>query len=203
MNSTLLKLINSIDTSALTEERCLILHQLIAYSQDKIDKNQRINLNFICTHNSRRSHLSQVWAQTMAEYFNLPNIFCYSGGTESTAVYPTIIETLKHQGFEIVELSDSINPIYALKYDENGTPIIAFSKTFDHAFNPKQKFAAIMTCTHADENCPFIIGAECRIPLNYEDPKLYDHSPLKKEKYEERSLQIATEMKYIFGKLKA
>ena len=59
-----------------------------------------------------------------------------------------------------------------------------------------------MTCSHADENCPLIPGAEKKISLMYEDPKLFDRTILEKEKYRERSLQIATEMKYVFSKIK-
>ena len=59
-----------------------------------------------------------------------------------------------------------------------------------------------MTCSHADGNCPFIAGAEKRIPITYEDPKLFDNTEQQAAKYEERSLQIATEMLYIFSQIK-
>ena len=47
-----------------------------------------------------------------------------------------------------------------------------------------------------------INGAEKRIPITYEDPKAYDNTPQQLEKYKERSLQIATEMKYVFSNIK-
>ena len=59
-----------------------------------------------------------------------------------------------------------------------------------------------MTCSHADENCPFIAGAEKRIPITYEDPKKFDNTPEQLAKYNERSLQIATELFYVFSKVK-
>jgi len=159
-------------------------------------------LNLICTHNSRRSHLSQVWAQTMAHYYRLSNIQCYSGGTEATALFPMVSQTLNHQGFNIKTLSEGTNPVYAIKFDDNTPAIIGFSKTFDDSFNAQSDFAAVMTCSHADENCPFIPGANRRIALNYEDPKAFDGTPQQASKYEERSIQIATEMKYVFSSIK-
>jgi arsenate reductase len=72
----------------ITQERKAVLQPLIDYIQIKASNQEEIRLNFICTHNSRRSHLSQVWAQTASSYFNISNVFCYSGGTEATALFP-------------------------------------------------------------------------------------------------------------------
>lgn len=194
--------IKSIDTSTISTERKEVLQPLIDYIQQKTINNNTVRLNFICTHNSRRSHLSQIWAQTMAAYFNVQNVNCYSGGTEATAMYTMVAETLKKQGFNIQKLSKNSNPVYAIKYNNNELPIIGFSKKFDHQFNPENNFCAIMTCSQADEGCPFIAGAEKRVPITYEDPKLYDNTNLQSEKYLERSIQIATEMYYVFSNIK-
>ena len=193
--------ISDLDISKISKERKKVLQPLIDFIQGKKEKSQAINLNFICTHNSRRSHLSQVWAQTMAGYFNVKNIQCFSGGTEATALFPVIVEALKNSGFQITKESDKENPIYRISFSEIEKPIIGFSKTYDDEFNPKSEFAAVMTCSHADENCPFIAGAEKRITVTYEDPKAFDGTPTQAEKYQERSEQIATEMKYVFSKI--
>jgi arsenate reductase len=137
----------------------------------------------------------------MAEYYNIKNVFCYSGGTEATALFPVAASTLENTGFKIEKLSQEANPVYAIKFTENAHPLICFSKTFDADFNPASEFAAILTCSSADKGCPFIIGAEKRIPITYEDPKAFDNTPLQIEKYNERSLQIATELKYVFSKI--
>lgn len=194
--------INSLEKLSINEARKEILDSFIQFIQQKVDSNQEIRLNFICTHNSRRSHLTQIWAQTMAFHFNIPNVYCYSGGTEATAMFYKISEILKKQGFKINPLSDIINPVYAVKYAENQHPIICFSKEYFHDFNPKSDFAAIMTCNDADLNCPVVYGAEKRIPIKYDDPKAYDNTVLMNEKYEERSLQIASEMFYVFSRVK-
>jgi arsenate reductase len=137
----------------------------------------------------------------MAHYFNIKNVFCYSGGTEATALFPMAKETLKNTGFQIKTLSEGENPVYSIKYAENEHPIIGFSKKLEDDFNPKSEFAAIMTCSQADGACPFISGAEKRIPITFEDPKAFDATPQQAEKYTERSLQIATELYYVFSQI--
>lgn len=194
-------LIKELDPQTISEERKAVLQPIIDFIQSKVSANQEIRINFICTHNSRRSHLSQVWAQTMANYFSIKNVYCYSGGTEATALFPMVAETLKNSGFQINAISKNENPVYSIKYADNEHPIIGFSKKLDDEFNPKSEFAAIMTCSQADGGCPFIIGAEKRIPITYEDPKVFDNSPQQEEKYNERSLQIATEMFYVFSQI--
>ncbi|WP_282179713.1 low molecular weight phosphatase family protein [Maribacter stanieri] len=195
------ELIQELKPDNISAERKKTLQPLIDLIQDKTANHQEIRLNFICTHNSRRSHLSQVWAQTMASFFNIKNVFCYSGGTEATAMFPMVSETLQNQGFQIQKLSDTSNPIYAIKYAENEHPVIGFSKSFENSFNPASHFTAIMTCSQADGGCPFIAGAEKRVPITFEDPKAFDNTPQQAEKYAERSIQIATELFYIFSQI--
>ncbi len=195
------KTIQQLNFESITAERKIILQPLIDYIQLKVTNQQEIRLNFICTHNSRRSHLSQVWAQTSAAFYGIKNTFCYSGGTEATALFPMAAQTLSKQGFQIETISQGNNPVYSIKHNENTHPIIGFSKTFDNSFNPQSEFAAILTCSSADQGCPFIAGAEKRIPITYEDPKTFDNTAQQAEKYEERSLQIATELFYVFAQI--
>jgi arsenate reductase len=183
------------------KERKIILQPLIDFVQQKKNIKEPININFICTHNSRRSHLSQIWAQVAAAHFNIPNVNCYSGGTEETALFPKVAETLTDQGFSIFKIADTNNPVYAIKYSDNVLPVIGFSKKYDSPFNPVSAFAAIMTCSQADGGCPFIAGAEKRIPITFEDPKISDNTPEQSKIYAERSLQIAIEMFYVFSQI--
>ena len=202
MNLKIREIIAQLSTERISEERKRILQPLIEFISSKISKNEEVRLNFICTHNSRRSHLSQIWAQTMANYYQIENVFCYSGGTEATAMFPKVAETLTNQGFEILKLSETENPVYAVKFAENEHAVICFSKKYDDDFNPKSAFAAILTCDSADENCPIVYGAEARIPIKYEDPKKSDGTPEMNETYFNRSLEIATEMKFVFENLR-
>ncbi|RYG24534.1 MAG: protein-tyrosine-phosphatase, partial [Chitinophagaceae bacterium] len=178
------------------------LQPLADFIQSKVDNSDDILLNFICTHNSRRSHLSQVWAQAAAIHYGIKNVTCYSGGTDATAMFPLVGQTLEKAGFKLKAISPGNNPVYTIKYSENEQPIIAFSKTYYDDFNPETGFAAIMTCSHADGGCPFISGAEKRVPITFDDPKEFDGTPQQAEKYEERSHQIATEMFYVFSQIK-
>ncbi len=200
MYPTLKRFITELKTAHITPDRLNILDGLVDYIRSKSQKGEEILLSFICTHNSRRSHLSQIWAQTMVDHFGISRVHCYSGGTEATAIYPAVPETLIEQGLNVIKLSEGDNPIYAIKHSDNAHPIVAFSKTYDHPYNPKSQFAAIMTCAEADSGCPFVPGAEVRFSIPFSDPKEFDNSPLKKEKYRERSLQIATELYYVFSK---
>lgn len=202
MFDTLQEKINQIATVAVSEERKEMLDVLVEYIQSKVDLNEEIRLNFICTHNSRRSHLSQIWAQTMAFHFGIKHVFCYSGGTETTAMFPKVGETLVNQGFQIQQLSEGKNPVYAVKFEDNQHPIICFSKVYFDPFNPKSNFGAIMTCNNADEGCPMVFGAEVRFPIKYDDPKAFDGTDVMNEKYTERSLEIASEMYYVFSQVK-
>ena len=198
------KIKNTIDTfdfNQISEDRKKLLQPLVDYIQDKVNNKQEIRLNLICTHNSRRSHLSQVWAQTASAFYNIKNVMCYSGGTEGTALYPMVVETLEQTGFKIQTISNGNNPVYSIKFSANQHPVIGFSKTYDDDFNPESEFAAIMTCSQADGGCPFIAGAEKRIPITFEDPKVSDGTAQQKQIYQERSLQIGTEMFYVFSQI--
>lgn len=192
--------IRSLQPETISEERQSILTPLVDYIKQKRIAGEEIRLNFICTHNSRRSHLSQIWAQTMAHYFRIEKITCYSGGTEATAMFPKVAETLTHQGFSILKLSEGKNPVYAVNYSAEKHPVICFSKTYDDDFNATTGFGAIMTCDSAIEACPIVVGSEVRFPITYKDPKAFDNTPQQAEKYLERSIQIATEMFWVFSK---
>ncbi|MDO6738616.1 low molecular weight phosphatase family protein [Wenyingzhuangia sp. 2_MG-2023] len=196
-------ILSTLDVTSISNERKETLQPLVAYIQTKVSENKPIRINFICTHNSRRSHLSQIWAQAIAYHFGINNVTCYSGGTEATALFPMVAETLKNTGFEIQTLSEGNNPVYSIKYSDNEAPIIGFSKKLDSPFNPASEFAAIMTCSQADGGCPFIAGAEARIPITFEDPKAFDNTPQQAEKYNERSIQIATELFYVYSQINA
>ncbi|MCG2462813.1 protein-tyrosine-phosphatase [Flavobacteriaceae bacterium F89] len=192
----------SLRFDTISEERREVLRPLIDFIRSKSANEDIIRINFICTHNSRRSHLSQVWAQAASAYYGINNVYCYSGGTEATALFPIAAKTMENAGFKIKALSEGKNPVYSIKYDDNAHPVIGFSKKYDDPFNPESGFAAILTCSQADGECPFIVGAEKRIPITFEDPKAFDGTPKQEEKYNERSMQIATEMGYVFSQIK-
>lgn len=192
----------------ITQERKELLAKLTGYIQQQYLQPQPtgrpIELTFICTHNSRRSHLSQLWAQTAAYYYGLPDVKTYSGGTEATAFNPRAVKAVAKAGFRVIPDADpsrAHNPVYQVAYASEMPAVSAFSKIYDQDGNPTNGFGAVMTCTHADENCPFIPEAT-RISLPFDDPKAFDDTPLEEAKYEERTRQIGREIFYAFSQVK-
>lgn len=187
---------------AISSERKVLLENISQYIAKKQVLNKPVNLVYVCTHNSRRSHFGQIWAQVAANYFNVKNVTAFSGGTESTAFNINAINAIKRAGFEVKQLNEEKNSTYHVGYDEKEKPIVCFSKMYDDSNNPQSEFAAIMTCSDAEENCPFIPGVELRIGTTYDDPKAFDNTSLQDEKYDERCRQIALETLYVFSKVK-
>ncbi len=192
--------LQELNAATITEARKKELQVLVDYVQAKKDKQEAVNLNFICTHNSRRSQFSQAWA-AVAAYEHGIKANCFSGGVEVTAFNEHAVASLQRFGFT-VESEKGDNPKYEVAFSDDAAPLIMFSKLYDEAPNPSANFAAIMTCSHADENCPFIPGTENRIAIRYEDPKAFDDTPQEVQMYDARSAQIAAEMLYVFSCIK-
>lgn len=188
--------------SKISNDRKTVIKQLTAFVSQKSSSGEKTLLNFICTHNSRRSHISQIWAQTAAYYYGVQNVQTFSGGTEATAFNPRAVAAMKSAGFEIGIMKDGQNPVYEVRFANDAPALTIFSKKFDDAFNPTKDFAAVMTCSHADENCPLITGASARIALTYNDPKDFDGTPQEAAKYSERVHEIGIEILYAFSQVK-
>jgi len=181
-------------------ERKVLLEKLASHIQEKLNSKKEINLVYVCTHNSRRSHLGQVWAKAAADFYGF-KINTFSAGTEATAFNQNAINALISAGFGMEKLDETANPKYKVIFGD-GKSNLCFSKTIENDTLPKENFAAVMTCGDADENCPFIPGCDLRIGTTYFDPKSYDDSVLQNEKYTERSNQIAMECLYVFSLIK-
>lgn len=186
------------NSSAISEERKILLGQFVEYLCHKIKSGKDANLIFICTHNSRRSMMSQIWAATAAEYFQIPNVNSFSGGTEATAFNPNAVKAVERTGFKIEKKSNSENPLYLVSFSDDKEPLRCVSKVYGDPFNPQNGFAAIMTCSEADAGCPVVFGADARFPIRYDDPKEFDGTDLEELKYRERFEQIGTEMLFAF-----
>lgn len=183
----------------ISPERKEVLQYLIDYVQGRVKQGAIPRLNFICTHNSRRSQFSQIWAQTAAFVYDIP-VQCFSGGVEVTAFNERAVHAVQANGFQVMQ-GKGENPVYQVRFSLDAKPIRAFSKVFNDPENKAERFAAVMTCDHADDNCPFIPGTEQRIPVLYEDPKAFDGTSEEASKYDERSRQIGSEMLYVFSKI--
>jgi protein-tyrosine phosphatase/arsenate reductase len=200
IQTTCNQLVNEFDQ--ISASRKEILEKIAVYIQNKINDSQPIRLVYVCTHNSRRSHFGQIWGKVAASYFGITSVQTFSAGTESTAMHPNTVNALKTIGFHILSDLNGDNPHYSISFSEDEETLVGFSKTLDDVSLPKTHFAAIMTCSEAEENCPFVPGAELRISTTYDDPKVFDGTMEQDEKYIERSLQIARDNLYVFSLVK-
>ena len=181
--------------ATLTNERMESMTQLADWIAEKRNNHQPAKIIFVCTHNSRRSHMSQLWAQAAAFYLGLFHVETHSGGTESTAFNPRAVRALQRDGFSIESpIETSENPLYQTKLGERIPVYDSFSKRYDHESNPQSAFAAVMVCTSADTECPYVPGAEIRIAIPYIDPKLADDSTQESAVYQAKSEEIGREM---------
>jgi len=183
-------------------ERKVDLKKLAEYVEGRIKDGQQAKLTFICTHNSRRSHMAQIWGQAVAAHYGIPNVETFSGGTEATAFNPRAVAAMQRAGFEIEKTTSGDNPIYLVRYDDDKEPMQTFSKVYDHDPNPTDDFCAVMTCSDADKNCPVVLGASLRVSIPYEDPKAADGTDQETAVYDERCRQISSELLYIFSQVK-
>lgn len=191
------------EMDAIPQDRKDQLKKITLFVQTKKQNGEPANLTFICTHNSRRSHMSQIWAATAAAYYGIEDgINTYSGGTEVTAFNPRAVNAIERAGFR-VEKPVGDNPRYKVSYAENGPQMECFSKMYNDPINANENFAAVMTCSEADNSCPFIPGASLRVPVPYVDPKEADGTEQESATYDERCKQIATEMFYIMSQVNA
>ncbi len=186
-----------LQNATISSERKSILNRIVDYIESEQLASRPVQLVYICTHNSRRSHFGQIWAALAASYFKIDGVHTFSGGTEATAFHPNAIKALRSIGFEIEPMDESSNPKYKVQFGD-GLFSDCFSKVYDDAVNPKSNFAAIMTCSDAEENCPFIPGVSVRVATTYDDPKSFDGTDLQDQKYLERCKQIGLECLYVF-----
>jgi protein-tyrosine phosphatase/arsenate reductase len=183
------------------EERKVLLGKIAAYINYMREEGAPIQLMYVCTHNSRRSHFGQIWSAVAADFYGIENVITYSGGTEATAFNGYAINALLQVGFDLIAKDDTENTKYEILYGKNKSTV-CFSKVYDDPINPTEHFAAIMTCSDAEDNCPFIPGVDLRIATTYEDPKHFDGTDQQSEKYAERCAQIARECLYVFSLVK-
>ena len=189
--------ISKLKLNAIPSHKINALENIAANLRINNNLNIKSKLNFICTHNSRRSQLCQVWSDTMSRYYGFTNILSYSGGTEITQVNKNIINTLIETGFSIKKNKNLSNPIY---FVNNGSKknIKLFSKLYTDNSNPSVKYIAVLNCLGADRSCPHVEGASKRISLPFNDPGEYDKTKIKYEKYRKVNIEIASSMKYLY-----
>ncbi len=183
---------------SIKQERKQLLLNLSEYITGKLADGESAKIIVICTHNSRRSHLGQIWLSVAADYYGVTGIQTFSGGTEATAFNPNAIQALEKVGFGInADDKETQNPRYSITWSEDQKPYVAFSKKYEEAPNPASGFVAVMVCSEADEGCPFVPGTDFRLSLPFDDPKAFDGTDQQDQKYDERCREIATQMLFV------
>jgi arsenate reductase (thioredoxin) len=179
----------------ISKERKETLREIGDYLAGELTNDSKANLIIVCTHNSRRSHIAQLWLQTSATYYGISGINAFSGGLEVTAFNSNAIDALKRAGFAISNVQVSDNPVYTVSDGVNKT--ISYSKKYNDRQNPSEDFGAVMVCSDADQSCPLVAGASDRFSLPYDDPRYYDGTASQDVKYDETVREIALEMLFL------
>jgi protein-tyrosine-phosphatase len=190
------------ELDVISPERKVVLDVIATNIAGRLQSGKTAQLTFICSHNSRRSHMSQIWAQTAAYYYGLDKVHTFSGGTQATACNCRTVAAMRRVGFSIEDATTGDNPVYLVRYAEDRPPIRAYSKLYNADANPKQDFIALMTCSVADKSCPIVQGSIARYAIHYADPRLCDDMPTETAAYNERCREIAREMFYIMSKVR-
>jgi arsenate reductase len=190
------------ELGTVSAERKTTLDAIASDVVAQLEAGKAAKLTFICTSNSRRSHMSQIWAQTAAYYYGLDQVFAYSGGTQATACNCRTVAAMRRVGFAIEDATTGDNPVYLVRYANDRPPIRAYSKLYNADANPKRDFIALMTCSVADKSCPVVAGAMSRYAIHYVDPRLCDDTPTETTAYNERCREIAREMFYIMSEVR-
>lgn len=199
LNHSVLELINEFDL--ITETRKQELENLALTINESLTNFSKAEITVICTHNSRRSQLGQLWIKVAAIHYNIKNIDTFSGGTEATSFNFRMVNALKEYGFNVRQLDKNINPKYHISLGEEDESMdILYSKVYSENYNPQINFIAIMVCSQADEGCPFVAGVYKRISLPYLDPKEFDDTEFESIKYLEKVKEIGREMLYMVSK---
>ena len=186
----------------LTTERQVELIELSKALARQIKTSKKASLLFVCTHNSRRSQMCQLWTLAASYYYNIDGIDAHSGGTEATAFNPRAVAAMRRAGFLIKTKVPGQNPRYDVTLRLNTKPVEAFSKVYNDLTNPRRDFIAVMVCGDADEKCPVVVGSAERVPLHFVDPKISDGTAKETETYDARCQQIANEMLFVMRNTK-
>lgn len=200
MNPQLITLIQNLEQeiTLISAPRKQALQSLAQNIQSDLAQFGFAKLNFVCTHNSRRSQLGEIWLRAAAAYYHIENLHTYSGGTESTAFNHRMVAALQRAGFPLQALDHWDNPKYLAPLVETAPDhLLMFSKKYDDSYNPKKDFIAVMVCDQADADCPFVPGTSTRVSLPYLDPKAFDDTPQEAQAYDDKVRELGREMLFL------
>jgi arsenate reductase len=110
------------DFEAILEDRKALLDELAIYIKGKLISRKEVNLIFICTHNSRRSHMAQIWARRLLQFTTTSRTSrLFPEAHKKLHLTSMAVNALKKAGFKIKALSEKSNPKYRVKCQK--TPV--------------------------------------------------------------------------------
>ena len=183
----------------INEARKTELNDLASLIVEELHNNGECYVNFICTHNSRRSQLSEIWLRYAAFKLGIKGLYSYSGGSEATAFNIRMVKALQDYGFDLRQMRTGNNPVYKLYINDEAVGPKMFSKKYSHEHNPTENFIAVMVCSDADQNCPLVEGASARVSLPYLDPKAFDNTLDESKAYSSKVKEIGRELLYVLS----
>jgi protein-tyrosine-phosphatase len=128
----------------------------------------QLTLVFGCTHNSRRSILSEVWAHVALAGVH-PRLRALSAGSDPQGVAPGTLGALARAGFTIS--ADEQRGWVATAGDLR---LALRSKRFADLELSDVGFGLVVNCSVLDESCPTVPGSFFRTPLIFDDPRAAD-----------------------------
>lgn len=185
------KYISKIEKFKPNDKSKIRLHDIID-GINSLTQKRKLNLVFICNHNSRRSQFAQFWGEILAIHYK-KRINIFSAGIIKTEIYFQVIESIKRIGFNILKLKSS----YQINY--NNQTINLSSKLLEKI--KIKNFISIMTCSNTDASCPINLRSALNLNLYFQDPKVYDGAFNEEQKYDAICLKIASELNYIVKNL--
>lgn len=173
------------------------------YIISRLEEGNEARISFVCEHNSRMSHLGQIWTRMATLYYEIENIESFSGGTTPTYVNHRILNALDHTGFKISETGMAGHgPKYLLDSGNPENAFEIFSKRYDHHMNPDTAYIAVSLCYNTEECCPISGGADLQLSMPYEDLQPWDNTPSESVRYDEQCRIIARDMFYMIDYVK-
>ena len=187
------------ESDLISADRKISLERISAYIMERVERGEPARLTFICTHNSRRSQMAQAWAQAAARFYGVREVSAFSGGMEVTAFHPSAVEALSRAGFQVQRPTAGENPVYQVQAGKELPTVLAYSKAYLDASNPRSGFCAVMTCSQADRACPVVAQADARVLIPYADPKACDGTDQETARYDATCREICREMVWVFA----
>lgn len=200
ISNTIVSKINQLEgqVNLITAKRKEELKHLAELIVSEYDDYGEVDIIVICTENSLRSQLVQLWVKSISENYNLDFLNAFSGGTKVTSFNSNMVNALSDYGFSIEKLNDIENPGYLISQSEDDKSTdVMFSKLYDDEFNPEYDFIALIVCDVAAENCPVVEDSSHRLVLPYENVKQFDNTEEQLDKYKEKIEEIGREMMFM------